>query len=464
MKKGMNWRRVLALLLAALMVTSLAACSATQKPASEPQTTEAGSSAEKPTEETQEEVTLTWFVEGLSDEEIDAWRTSAIEPFEAQNPGIKIEMSANKDYETALKVQLASGTGADLVNLGGPSFIREYVSEDGTDDKILDLTAYIDQAGLENVVQTWALDTCKYNGKIYGIPNSYEGLGIYYNADMFNEYGYEIPRTFDELNAICADLKSRGIIPIAQGSSDQASVNEQILCEVLCAYAGRDTVKKALQGEIPWTDPVFNEAVTWLKEFWQNGYDNECKSHTITGNDALSLFYSQRAAMYITSTWIINNFSKECDFAYDMMYFPGKDESIAPSLMIGAGGVTAINAGTSHPDEAFKFLAFLFSDEQVAADLVTAGLQPLPRDIDRNRYGDLPQKSMDILDQLQDALANMETAGYCMWTFWPSECREFFIENCVAVWLDDMTVDDYLAGAQAAFERDMAAGGGVNIP
>ena len=140
MKKGMNWRRVLALLLAALMVTSLAACSAMQKPASEPQITEAESSAEKPTEETQEEVTLTWFVEGLSDEEIDAWRTCAIEPFEAQNPGIKIEMSANKDYETALKVQLASGTGADLVNLGGPSFIREYVSEDGADDKILDLT------------------------------------------------------------------------------------------------------------------------------------------------------------------------------------------------------------------------------------------------------------------------------------------------------------------------------------
>ena len=70
MKKGMNWRRVLALLLAALMVTSLAACSAMQKPASEPQITEAESSAEKPTEETQEEVTLTWFVEGLSEDDI----------------------------------------------------------------------------------------------------------------------------------------------------------------------------------------------------------------------------------------------------------------------------------------------------------------------------------------------------------------------------------------------------------
>ena len=411
-----------------------------------------------------EETTLTWFVEGLSDEEIEAWMTYAIEPFEEENPGIRIEMSANQDYETALKVQLASGKGADLVNLGGPSFICEYVTEDGSDDKILDLTDKMKESGLDQIVQSWALDTCKYNGKIYGVPNSYEGLGIYYNEDMFNEYGYEVPTTLDELNTLCADLKEKGIIPIAQGSADQASVNEQMLCQVLCSYAGRENVKKALEGELPWTDDVFVGAVTWLKDFWQNGYYNDCKSHTITGNDALSLFYSGQAAMYITSTWIIGNFSKECEFNYNMMDFPGNGTTSKPSLMIGSGGVIAINAGSEHQEEAFKFIEFLFKNEQVAADLVTHGQQPLPRDIDENMYGELPEKSVSILEQLESAIANITTSGYCMWTYWPAECRQYLIENCVAVWLDEMTVEDYLSGAQAAFENDQAAGRGVSIP
>ncbi len=411
-----------------------------------------------------EEVTLTWFVEGLSDEEIEAWETAAIQPFEEANPGIKIEMSANQDYETALKVQLASGSGADLVNLGGPSFITEYVTEDGSDDKLVDLTEMMEEAGLTDIVQEWALDTCKYNGKIYGVPNSYEGLGIYYNVDLFNKYGLTVPTTLDELNKICAVFKENGIIPIAQGSSDQASANEQMMSEVLASYCGRENVKAALMGEIPWTDQMFVDAFTWWDDFWKNGYYNDCKSHTISWNDAQSLFYSQQAAMYITSTYLINDLSTVADFDYDMMDFPGNGTTTEPLLCVGAGGVIAINAGSPYIEEAFKFVEFLFTDDHVAADLVSAGQQPLPMDIDSDMYVDVPEKSIKILDQLEDAMNNLDTCGYCMWTFFPSDLREYLIENCVAVWLDEMTVDEYLEGAQEAFDRDQEAGRGVNLP
>jgi len=58
------------------------------------------------------------------------------------------------------------------------------------------------------------------DGKKYFIPNYNYPWGIFYRKSLFSAKGYQIPQTYDELKALCAQMKKDGLIPIAFGDKD----------------------------------------------------------------------------------------------------------------------------------------------------------------------------------------------------------------------------------------------------
>ena len=129
--------------------------------------------AEEAVQETPgEKKKLIWFTEQMDDSQYAKWMEYVVTPFNESHPDIEVEISATADYEQVLKVQLAANGGPDICNMGGPTITSEYVEG----DKILDLTEYVENAGLDKKIFKWALDSCKVNGNIYSVPNSYEAL------------------------------------------------------------------------------------------------------------------------------------------------------------------------------------------------------------------------------------------------------------------------------------------------
>jgi ABC-type glycerol-3-phosphate transport system substrate-binding protein len=61
---------------------------------------------------------------------------------------------------------------------------------------------------LDDWLPAW-VDSCKYEGVLYGIPTYGSGGGYTFNKDYLLRYGGwdKPPDTFEELNACCADLK-----------------------------------------------------------------------------------------------------------------------------------------------------------------------------------------------------------------------------------------------------------------
>lgn len=413
--------------------------------------------AEEAVQETPgEKKKLIWFTEQMDDSQYAKWMEYVVTPFNESHPDIEVEISATADYEQVLKVQLAANGGPDICNMGGPTITSEYVEG----DKILDLTEYVENAGLDKKIFKGALDSCKVNGKIYSVPNSYEALMLWYNVDMFEENGWKVPETYEELKTVCEDAQDKGIIPIAFGTSDFKAINEQFVGVALCAYAGRENVKKALNGEMKWTDPVFQEAITTLNDMWQAGWINDKKSHAISQDDGYSLFYNQSAAMAMTGTWSLGTFAEQIqDFKYGAVAFPSLKDGVPPTLCMGAGGVIAINANTKYPDECFEFINFLFNNDELQAQAVSNGLQPLPYDMDESLYSsDMNEVDKEVLSTLENSQSNLESAGFVMWTYWPAETRQYMMDNIENVYLGNLTVEDYLEKTQSIFEKEFESG------
>ncbi len=56
------------------------------------------------------------------------------------------------------------------------------------------------------------------DGKQYFVPTSYYWWAVYYNKKVFEKYGLEPPKTWDEFMAVNETLKKNGIHPIVTGT------------------------------------------------------------------------------------------------------------------------------------------------------------------------------------------------------------------------------------------------------
>lgn len=127
-----------------------------------------------------------------------------IEKFEEENPDIEIEQVNVPDPTTVLQTRMSTGDMPDILShwATDPVF-KEMVNN----DMLVDLT---DQDFMKNVKPDM-LDGVEYDGKAYCLPISTNAAGIFYNKDIFNQNGLEVPITYEELIADCQKLKDAGM-------------------------------------------------------------------------------------------------------------------------------------------------------------------------------------------------------------------------------------------------------------
>ena len=51
-----------------------------------------------------------------------------------------------------------------------------------------------------------------YDGQVYGLPMEQDLMGVYYNKDLFEKNGLEVPKTYAEFQALAEKLKGEGIV------------------------------------------------------------------------------------------------------------------------------------------------------------------------------------------------------------------------------------------------------------
>ena len=157
-----------------------------------------------------------------------------IDEYMEANQNVKIEVEAldEEAYKTKFKAYAMDGM-PDVVSIWGqPSFLDEVLdagvlAELNEDD-------YADYGFISG-----SLEGFKKDGKLYGLPRNTDIMLIYYNQKMFEDNGWKVPTTYDELTKLCADIKAAGITPMAMDGGDGWPM-ACFLTDILVKVAGTD--------------------------------------------------------------------------------------------------------------------------------------------------------------------------------------------------------------------------------
>lgn len=186
-------KKLLAVLLSATMVFSMAACGSepntADAPASSEVKTESSEEAqsEAPSEETEEPITLRmawWGSQTRHD-----ITTEVINMYMDEHPNVTIEYEfySFDDYFTKLKTLVASDQVWDIFQLGGnfPMYM----------DKIYYLDEFIESGivDVSEIPEAYLQITQDIEGKQIGLSNGLNTYGIAYDVDMFNDAGVPLP-------------------------------------------------------------------------------------------------------------------------------------------------------------------------------------------------------------------------------------------------------------------------------
>jgi len=208
-------KKIIAILLVFVMTLSMVACSNATE-----QTTEATnvtSSETTSSEVVGSDVTISVAaIETAYGSE--GWREVA-EAFTAQT-GIKVELTTDKNLEDLIGPAMQGGEFPDVIHLatGRPAGLTEQFIKDNNIADLTDVLSMIvpgESAKVSDKIAGGFTDTSLTNpygdGKTYLAPMFYSPCGLFYNAGLFEEKGWEVPTTWDEMWALGETAKAEGI-------------------------------------------------------------------------------------------------------------------------------------------------------------------------------------------------------------------------------------------------------------
>jgi len=274
-----------------------------------------------------------------------------------QQTGVQVKLNVinNDNLRTILQTQLRSGSGPDVFGYDtGPGFAG-VLAKAGL---LYDLTqAYQDHKW---PVYDWAKQRVTFDGKVVGIPDQVEEVGVFYNKAVFDKYGLKPPQSVADLQNIAEKLKSAGVTPFTFSDKEGWEAGHQ-LSIVLSSAVGESGMKDFLDGKKPWNSPEVVSAIDlFFQQFKDKGYLPKA-SNAITYDNANALFYQQKAAMNPTGTWLVSDIKDAAKFDVGYFPFPAPD---GPGIFSGGlGGGTFVSAKTKNPQGALAYLDYILTKE-----------------------------------------------------------------------------------------------------
>lgn len=312
-----------------------------------------------------------------------------------ENPNVTIEVEALDDesYKTKFKAYATGGNMPDLVNIWcSPSFLDEVVAA-GTLEP-LNADDYADYGFTEG-----SLDGVTYDGQIYGLPRNTDVLGFYYNKDLFEANGVEVPTTWDELLAAAEVFQDAGISPIAMDGQDKWPLAHFINC-MIGTVKGADTYATMVNSvqNSDYSDPAWKDTVTAASEqaslLFQPGFE------TTDYATAMNLFMNGQSAMFFMGSW---EMSMAPDF--EVGYFTMPDFDGDGQGVIGAynGGGYAISSSSAVKEEATALLNYMFQPENWSKLSWENGVCMSAQDFSQYLTGNETDLQNDIINALNTA-------------------------------------------------------------
>lgn len=188
-----------------------------------------------------------------------------MKPFEDQT-GIKVEYEGTRDLGAVLNTRISGGNPPDVAGLPNPGQMVEMAKAGSLKplDEVLDMNM------MKQQYDPGFINLTTVDGKVYGIftKAAVKSL-VWYNPKTFSAAGYEVPKTWADLQALEQKIVAAGKTPWCvgiDGGSGSGWPGTDWVEDILLHQSGPETYDKWVNHEIPWTDPAVKQAwETWGK-------------------------------------------------------------------------------------------------------------------------------------------------------------------------------------------------------
>ena len=306
--------------------------------------------------------------------------------FTAQT-GIQVELTVDRNIEDVIGPSMQGGEYPDVIHLATgreagltEQFINDQLITDITD--VLSMTIPGEDVTVGDKIIEGFTESSATNpygdGKTYLAPMFYSPCGLFYNAGLFEEKGWEVPTTWDEMWELGDVALEEGIYLFTYPT---AGYFDAFLYALMNVVGGPEFFNAATSYEegiwdTPEADALF-EILDRLADYTNPITPAQANDQDFTMNQQLVL--DNQALLMPNGTWIVGemaNAPRAEGFEWGM--------TALPALEDGGMGYSYtfleqawIPSGAAHVDEAKQFIAFLYSD--TAADIFAKGnaVQPI---------------------------------------------------------------------------------------
>ena len=285
----------------------------------------------------------------------NSYINSLIDEFEAANPDIDIvaDCVLNDSYKEKIRVLVSTDALPDVFG--------ENLTRSGRVLALDDVMARDSEWSSQIVEGQWA--PFNYNGKQYGAPWSMDGKAFFYNVDVFNELGIEIPTTLNELYAVCEKLKENGYDePISAGFSAPWAVSHYLgtICQ---RVVDPEVLAKDYTGGGDFSDPAYIEALNIFKKLGEYMTSDPCSVDHEFARNAFIMGVSPMCYMQLAEMKYMRD-DEELNYAF--FNFPAVEDGKGdPGQLTGApeGMMISATAKPEVQEAAIKFMEFVISKE-----------------------------------------------------------------------------------------------------
>jgi raffinose/stachyose/melibiose transport system substrate-binding protein len=282
--------------------------------------------------------------------------------------------SGAAQYPDKLRTQLLGGSGPDVWLIWGGRLGGPFVEA----GQAADLAPYYEQFGWADRINANAIDGMTFDGVMGGVPTSASAIGIWYNKDLLEQAGAdEPPASYDDLEALNADLVGAGITPCGLGGKYGWHLM-RLFEYLLETTAGPELHDKLLVGEESWDTPEVVEAFTLFKK-WQQEKWLPDGALGIDPEDIGPSFIQGKTAYSLEGTWIEQQIvmsDKPSDVFGTALAPTGHDPVRHSGFVQGY----MMNANSGNPDKSAALIDFIAQAETQKAlqstDSTVDGAEP----------------------------------------------------------------------------------------
>ena len=376
-------KKIIALVLALVMVMALAACGndapETTAPVAGNETTPAAPETTAPAEAVTIKVAAIETAYGSQ-----VWADVAA-AFEAAT-GIKVELTTDKNLEDILQGPMQNGEFPDVVHLalGRPAGLTEQLVKANALHDLTNMLATTipgeSTTPAEKIIPgfTATSATNPYgDGKTYMAPMFYSPCGLFYNAKLFEEKGWAVPTTWDEMWALGDLAAAEGI---ALFTYPTAGYYDAFMYALMNAIGGPEFFNAiTTYEEGAWDTEDGKTLLNILDKLASYTHPNtpaQANNQDFTKNQQMPMNGS--ALFMPNGTWITGEMADYAatldNFAWGMTAVPAAGEAPYSFCWFEQAWIPA---GAENISGAEQFVAFLYSDKAAEIFASAGAMQPI---------------------------------------------------------------------------------------